>query len=682
MADDVIKTALKRAKEAEEAAQEYHVKGLEWLRFSVGEQWDNETTGNRKGRPCLTINRVPQFVHNITNNLRINRPQIQVVATDDSTVKTAEIINGLMRQIQVASQADIAYDTAVDFQVRMGFGYWRVVTEYCKDDSFEQDIRIKPIKNAFSVYFDPNALELDCSDAKYCFIVSDMPIQEFKKLYPKKKVATSSQELGGEGNASAEWAKEDIVRIAEYFEVVEKTEKLYLYEDGSKSKEKTEGIEPIKERDVIVKKVIWRKITNMEVLEEQEWAGKYIPVVAVLGEDIVINGKRNISGLIRDIADPQRIYNYMSSAEIEAIALAPKAPFLIAEGQIKGYENFWANLNTSNTPYLPYVPTSLNGQPVLPPQRMQAEPQVGAIGQALMRASEDMKTTTGIYDSSLGARGNEVSGKAITARKAQGDVANFHYGDNLGRSIRQTGCIILDLLPHFYDTPRIERILHENGESDVVKVNQPTQYKGEEVLFDLTTGNYDVVIRAGASYQTKRDEMAEGMLSLVQSYPPLMQIAGDLLVKSLDWNGAEEIAKRMKAMLPPQLQEKEGQQPLPLEVEQQMQQAQQMIEQLTHELNQTHDELDNKKFEYASKEKIATMNNDTKILVEALKQESIANQAMLLQELGHIKERLVVGGDVSMQNGNSIDFSMQSEQAPPTNTRQGNYPVDNTNAIV
>ena len=650
MADDVIKIALERAKEAEEAAKEYHDQGLEWLRFSIGEQWDDYASQNRQGRPCLTINRVPQFVRNITNNLRINRPQIQVIATDESTVETAEILNGLMRQIQVSSNADIAYDTAVDMQVRIGFGYWRITTDYCNNEGFEQDIRIKPIRNPFSVYFDPHCVEEDYTDARYCFIVCDMSKEDFKKAYPKAKLA-SDADLGGTGNAPQTWLAEDSVRIAEYFEVVETKEKLYLYEDGTTTKKKIEGITPKREREVIVKKVVWRKITNSEVLEELEWAGQYIPVVPVLGEDLVVDNKRKISGLIRDIADPQRIYNYMSSAEIEAIALSPKAPFLVAEGQIKGYESFWNNANTSNTPYLPYVPTSLNGQAVPLPQRMQANPEVQAIGQALMRASEDMKTTTGIYDSSLGARGNEVSGKAINARKNQSDVANFHYGDNLARAIRRTGLIIMDLLPHFYDTPRIERILHENGETEIVEINQPTERKGKPVLFDLTTGTYDVVIKSGASYQTKREETADVITSLAQSYPPLMQFAGDILVRSLDITEAEEISKRLKMMLPPQLQDKEGEgQALPPQVEQQMQQAHQMIEQLTEALNKAQDDIESNKAETESRERIAKMNNETKLLVEAMKQESNANHAFLLHELAAIKESFMQpSGGVSQE---------------------------------
>lgn len=652
MTDKVLTTALKRFKQAEDAESDIRNKSLQDLRFRAGEQWDDVIASARKtdARPCLTINRLPQFIRQVTNDARMNRGDIKIAATADDTVETAEIIEGMVRHIQVASNADIAYDTASDNQVTMGFGYIRVITDYCYPDSFEQEIKIKRVKNPFTIYFDPNAAEPDYSDAKWCFVVSDMDIDEFKKEYPNAQAG--SDILSSTGDNVAGWMKGDNIRVVEYFEVVETPKTIYLMDDGSvigtkelkAAQEYDPAIQPVNKRMSYDRKVIWRKMTAFEILEEKPWPGKYIPIVPVLGDDLDIDGKRRLTGMVRDAQDPQRMYNYWSSAQTEAIALAPKAPFIGAEGQFTGYEKFWDTANIKNYSRLVYKPVSLNGQPVPPPQRNQAEPPVQAMVQAIQQASEDLKNTTGIYGSGLGKREGDASGKAILALEKSGDIANYHYVDNQSRAKQFVGVIILDLIPLIYDAPRIQRIVHLDGTSKTVKINQPSGKKDEsglDKIYDVTTGKYDVVVETGPSFSTKRQEAAASMVLLVQSAPELMQIAGDLLVKNLDWPGADEISERLKKMLPPQLQEQDDEGvEIPDQVKRQMQQNQQMIEQLTQALNAAHDQIDQKKDELESKERIAYANNETKLVIETFKAETGANMALMTAELQGIHKRM------------------------------------------
>lgn len=646
----IIRLAMKRFNLAAEAEANIRKLALEDLKFRAGEQWPANIQQARdiEMKPCLTINRIPQFVRQVTNDERQNRPALHFIPVEDSDEDVAEVYEGMAREIQARSDADIAYDTACDNQVTMGFGYFRVVTEYCDEMSFDQDIKIKRIKNPFTVYFDPSCIEPDYSDAKWCFIVSDVQKEEFKNDYPEAK--SSDIELSSVGDDQAGWMGNDFIRVAEYFRIEEKETNIFLLIDGrvvTEEQFKTLGLGDavIKaKRATQIRKVLWSKITAFEELSEpQEWAGKYIPIVPVLGEDLDIDGERQLIGMVRYVKDPQRMYNYWSTAQTEAIALAPKAPFILAAGQETGFETFWKQANLRSYPYLPYNPIDIEGTPLPPPQRQQAEPPVQAMVQAIAQASDDMKATTGIYDAGLGSRSNETSGKAITARQQEGDTSNFHYIDNLARSIRFLGRILADLIPKIYDAPRIVRTLGEDGSSKMVKVNQPSGEKdasGVEKIYDLKAGKYDVQVQVGPSYTTKRQQASESMVQITQGYPDIFKVAGDIMVKNMDWPGAQQVAERLKKMLPPNLQEDDPNADVPPAIQAKMQEMTGIIEQLTNSLNEKHSESEGKTLELESKERIAYANNETKLILEAFKSEGEASRALLAAELQQISTRL------------------------------------------
>lgn len=639
MADDVITTALERFKLAADAEADIRKASLEDMKFVSGEHWPEAIRKERDAerRPCLNIPRLPQFTRQVTNDQRMNRPSLKIDPTDDSTIDTAEIMEGLVRHIQVSSNADIAYATACKSQVDMGWGYFRLISEYCNENSFEEELKIKRIKNPFTVYFDPYCAEPDYSDAKWAFIATDVPTKEFKSTY-KGKEDYSDESFSSIGDAAPMWHTADTIRIAEYFTVEETEKTIYLLQDGSVTDHKPEDASLIvKERLTTNRKVMWRKITGLEELDKKEWPGKYIPIVPVLGEDIDIDGKRILKGMVRDAQDAQRMYNYWVSAQTEAIALAPKAPFIMAEGQVEGFESMWRQANTRSYPYLTYRPQTINGTLIGAPQRQQAEPPVQAITLAIQQASEDLKNTTGIYNAGLGKREGDASGIALKQLDKTGDIGNFHWQDNLARSIRFLGIILLDLIPKKYDAPRVVRILHEDGEAELIKINQLFEHKGKQVNYDLTSFKGDVVVNVGPSFTTKRQEAADAMATMAQAYPPLMQLGGDIIVKNFDWPMAQELAERFKKMLPPELQDApDGQQAIPPQVQQQLMQSQQMIEQLTQALNQLHDEKEAKTAELESKERIALQNNETQIVLKEMDN----NMGLFAAELQHINDRL------------------------------------------
>lgn len=617
---DVLSTMRSRFTMAMSAMSESREDELDDLRFMAGSpdnqwQWPADvlaTRGSVQGqtinaRPCLTINKLPQHVKQVTNEQRQNRPSGKVIPADDKgDVEVAEIFEGMVRHIEYMSDADVVYDTACENQVTYGEGYYRILTEYCYDDSFDQDIRLGRIRNAFSVYMDPTIQDPAGSDAEWCFITEDLPKSEYERLFPDAAPLSSILAQGVGDSSLSQWLTENTIRIAEYFYYEHTPTKLNLYpgnqaffDGGREDKQmKAMGLEPIKHRMVDVKKVIWMKTNGYEVLQREEWAGKWIPVIRVVGNEFEVDGRIFVSGLVRNAKDAQRMYNYWVSQEAEMLALAPKAPFIGYGGQFEGYEQQWKTANTTNWPYLEVNPDVTDGMGATLPLPQRAPPPLAQTGliQAKMGASDDIKSTTGQYDSSLGATSNERSGKAILARERQGDVGTFHYGDNLTKAIRFGTRQLIDLIPKIYDTERIARIVGIDGEVSMVKINpeqaEPvkkiTDQAGVviEKVYNPSVGYYDVVATTGPGYMTKRQEAMEAMAQILQGNPQLWAVAGDLFVKNMDWPGAQELAERLAKTIDPKLLSTDDEDPA-------LQAAQQQIEAMGQEMEGMHQMLQN-----------------------------------------------------------------------------------------
>ena len=618
--EDILSTARSRFKMAISAYSDSREDELDDLRFYAASpdnqwQWPADvlaTRGSVQGqtinaRPCLTINKLPQHVHQVTNDQRQNRPSGKVIPVDDNAdVEVAEILNGMVRHIQYISDADVAYDTACENQVAYGEGYFRLLTDYCDDNSFNQDIKIGRIRNSFSVYMDPTIQDPCGSDAQWCFITEDLLKEEYERQFPKARSISTLQAQGVGDEMNSPWINEDTIRIAEYFYIEHEKATLNLYYGNisamAGSAEDAEmamrGMKPIKSRIVDIKKIKWCKINGFEILESQEWAGKWIPVIRVVGNEFEVSGQIYVSGLVRNAKDAQRMYNYWVSQEAEMLALAPKAPFIGYGGQFEGYEQQWKTANTTNWPYLEVNPDVTDGAGGTLPLPQRAQPPMASSGllQAKAGASDDIKSTTGQYDSSLGATSNERSGKAILAREKQGDVGTYHYVDNLARAIRHATRQIIDLIPKIYDTERVARIIGEDGETDHVKINPEQQMpvnkimnqEGIEIekIYNPGVGQYDVMVSTGPSYMTKRQEALDSMGQLLQGNPELWKVAGDLFVKNMDWPGAQEMSKRLAKTIDPKLME-EGDKPPELQA------AEQQIQAMGQEMEQMHQMLQN-----------------------------------------------------------------------------------------
>lgn len=555
--DEVVKDANDCLHEANEGWRHVYKAASDDLKFLLGgeHQWDERQFALRRSAhlPTLTFNYLAPFVRQVTNNIRQITPSVRFIPADSKAdPETAELLQGIYRNIEYVSSADIAYDTAAEYAVKCGIGFIQVDHDYVSPDAFEQHIVIRTVPNPLSIVVDPNMVGLEPA---YGFKIDKMLVSEFKKLYPKAGRHSFDADFIRE-NAPAFADGDDYVTVAEWFKREDVDKTVLLLSDGSvvyeDDLEKLEGpFEVVNSRTVRTHKVTRRKMTGAEVLEESEFPSRFVPLVPVFGEEHWADGKRHYVSLIRNAKDAARMVNLWKSKETEYILRGTNAQWLVPEGQLAGYEKEWENPDGAQV--LRYKTTDAKGNPSAPPQRI-APPGVpsGAVN-ASRSAVDDLKASIGLFNASLGAEGTEKSGRAIIARQKQGDLATFHFVDNLSRSVEQVGRIVGDMIPKVYDTPRIVRIMGEDEAPKAVAINGARPLSPKDRLYDIRTGKYDVLVKTGAAYATKRQEAIETLSAMAQGNPALAQVASYFVAKNMDTPGAEQMADAIKKMLPPGL---------------------------------------------------------------------------------------------------------------------------------
>jgi hypothetical protein len=673
--EDLVQIAMQQWQMCSEAEQEWRRKAKKDFEFRIGgdeNHWDPLILTERQAlrKPVLTINRIPQFINLVANENRQQKPAIVINPIGSGAdPDTAEMLQGAIRHIENQSNAEQAYDIGFEAMLTGGKGYWYVDTDYVPGgDSFEQEIFIKPLRNCFRVYTDPSCQEPDESDADFKFIIFDFKKSEFKRRWPDAK-SGDEDVFTSVGNTGLEWLSKDGVRVARYYYRIEEDHEIALMSDGTIKKIEDvtdEQGEPLtidmqgnklptiaKRRTVRTKKVKIATITALEVLEEPiDWPGPIIPVIADIGNDIELDEKREISGIVRNCIGAQLLYNFAVTQEAEALITAPKHTWTVAEGQTEGHEKDFEQASRGNIAVLTYKAKTVDGVVVPAPQLNSYEPPIQALTVAIRQADNDLKATSGIYDASLGQKGPDESGKAILARQKQSDTANLNYTDNHARAIKLTGRVLLDIIPHVYDTPRIQRIMNPDGtvqhvgfynsqkdhfqpwlqnvaeahalsQPNITEMppQAPTDQAGQQQLvmhalntnpdnvklgiavkkvYDIGVGRYDVNVDVGPSYQSKRQESVAAIMTLVSAYPAIMPIAGDLLIGNMDWPGARQIAERLRKQLPPNLLDNQDQDPeIALQqAQQQLVQGQQQMAALGQQLLAAQDVIKQEKIKY------------------------------------------------------------------------------------
>ena len=562
--EDIVREAREALAVSSEFDRDNRREAMEDLRFVAGFHWTDAARAERGRRPMITINRSGQFLRQVSNPIRQNMPTIKVEPDGDDDSDMAEIANGLFRQIQYNSSASHVYAGAVEHMVACGIGWFRIMTDYKDEESFDQEIMIKRVFNPLSVFADPSDLEPARSSMGFCLVSEIWPREAFKKKWPgKSQNSIESPPETGTNSSGITWGSTDTVRVAEYWKRTEvpitiaklKTGEVVNITDMPKKQ-----LRMLQEMGLIAgtrqsktHKVTMTLVSGDDILEETyECPCRWIPIIPVIGAEVPLEQGVYRHGLIRFQREPQQLHNYFMSVAAESLGQQPKSPYLATPKQIGKYRSLWDNANTSSTPYLLYdpdkdvpggAPTRI-APPVLPTGFVQ-------FGQML---ADDMKATTGIYDAALGNKSNETSGVAIGARVEQGNQATFHFTDNLEHSLEHAGRVMLDMMPKIYDSQRTLRLMGEDGTETETEINTPSvTYDGEHMITnDMTQmGFKSVRVIMGPSYASKRQEAIQQLTQLIQAMPQLGAIAGDIIAKNLDVEGAEEIAKRAKMMLPP-----------------------------------------------------------------------------------------------------------------------------------
>lgn len=651
MKKDIVTEAKKRFARARDYYASARKLAIADTRFVMGDsdngwQWPEEQAKDRQSskRVCLTVNMTAQHCNQIINQIRQNRPAVKVSPADNGSDKdTAEILGGLIRNIQVASAADEAHDTAAEHAVYGGEGYWRVLTEYENETSFDQVIRVKACPNPNLVYIDPNALEQDKSDAEWGFIFENIGKEQFKREYPKIDPASW-------GEMDGVWIHEDTFQRAEYFYCEYVDDTACFLENGQtalKSELQPEELAlVIKERPTKVKKWKWCKLVggHDEPVDEQEWRGAYLPIISVVGKELNVNGEIVRKGIVRDLKDTARMVNYAYSETVQTLALQNKTPYMAAAEAIEGHEDVWNSANTETRAYLPFNAYDATGNPLPRPERQMPAVLPAAQVQLLQLSTEQMRAASGQQNSNFGIKSEASSGVGIQRLKAQGEIATFHFPDNLSRALRYEAKVLIDLIRKYYDSRRVVRILGLDGKEESATLDPRLdgayveQEEGEEIqkIFNPLVGEYDVVIDTGPSFQTQRQEAYANLTELASRSPQLMQIAGDLVMRSADFPMADELAERLEKTLPPELRdEKPGQeQQVPPEVQQHMAQMDQQIQQLGQALEAAATHAEQLEAEKAKTDLQAQM----KLQAEQAKRMSLEIELDRTKALGDIKD--------------------------------------------
>ena len=668
---DILATARERYRLAEEAEREIRAEAKIDLEFAAGNQWDADDRNRRNAaggagkRPCLVFNKLTGPLNMVANEARMNPPSLEALPVDSSSdPETAKVIEGMMRHIGYTSKADQVYETSLEQSTKGGFGYFKVITKYCGNKTFDQELRIERIVNPFNVLVDPFAKEADKSDMMWAFELEWISREDYEAEFGKTEIVQMKWFDGGI-NPAPDWIGKEGALVARYWyiDIEVKTLVAVRWPDGVITNKYTDeldgelppGLEYVTdadgnrmEREDEIRHVRMCRLNGVEILDKTEWKGQWIPILAVLGEEMWIEEKRYLFSLIRFARDPQKLYNFYRSSEAETVMLGTKAPWVGVKGAFK--DPRWKTANSVPWAYLEYEPLDIAGNPVPMPQRNLAEPPIQALSIGAAQASDDIKATTNIYDASLGARSNETSGVAIRQRQSQGGLSNFHFIDNLNRAILQCGAILCDLIPKIYDTAREIRILGEDMKESIVKVNQENVQRidkklyvngkdGElEQCYDLTNGKYDVRLKIGPTYLTDKEKTQQMVSELARAYPPLMQVAGDIIMENMNFKGAEKIAERLRKALPPGMADEGKAKPAEL-LAQQNQQLSQQLDQVMQLAEQQKEELRSQK-----------MANDSKERVEQMKIESSDRQAALNAQLKilELNEKLTSNENIAL----------------------------------
>jgi hypothetical protein len=532
-----------------------------------GSQWEGPLWDQFENKPKFEVNKIHLAVIRIINEYRNNRITVDFVSKDgEENDKLADVCDGLYRADENDSVANEAYDNAFEEAVGGGFGAWRLRTAYEDEEDPEDDrqrIKIEPIFDAdSSVFFDLGAKRQDKSDAKFCFVVTSMTRQAYKDTWGDDP--TDWPKIIHQ--YEFDWCTPDVVYVAEYYKVEERSETIRIFQNISGEEERYSqadfandetleetllavGSLEVRQKRVKRKKVRKYVMSGGKVLEDAGYiAGKCIPVVPVFGKRWFVDNIERCMGHVRLAKDAQRLKNMQLSklGEISALSSVEK-PILVPE-QVAGHQMMWAEDNLKDYPYLLINPvTDQNGnQAISGPVAYTKSPNIPPAMAALLQITEqDMQDILGNAQGADKMVSN-VSGKAVEMIQARVDMQTFIYMSNFAKGMKRCGEIWLSMAKDVYtESKRRMKTLTQTGETDVVELMQPTidQETGEIVMAnDLGAAAFDVNVDVGPSSSSRKAATVRaltGMLQITQD-PETAQVLGAMAMMNMEGEGIED----------------------------------------------------------------------------------------------------------------------------------------------
>lgn len=584
--DVIVDEARRRFRRCAEWEANARSRFIDDLKFSYGDsdngyQWPSAVRRTRDvdSKPCLTLNIIRQHNLQIINDAKRNKSEVTILPTGGgASYDSAEVLRNVVNDIQYNSQAQLAYSIAREFQVYGGIGYWRLVTRYVNEKTFDQEVKIEPVIDPLTVYLDPDIKQRNGSDAKFGFVFDDLPRETFREAYPQYVDIVGRNPLSV-GSGDDDWITRDHIRVCEYFRKVPKEDWLLSFLDPSDGQRKNllesdmpkDLIPKVREHEHTKRRRVWHEIVEWyliagdQVIDETVWPGRYIPLIRVIGEEQVVEGILDRKGHTRSMKDAQRMYNYNASAQVEVVALQTKTPWKGAAAAIEEYETYWNNANTSNTSFLPFNHIDDDGNPIPPealPSRLDPPVPGQAFEMGMQTAFNQIMMVSGQYQNQMGMMGNERTGSAIQERMDQGDTATYHFRDNYESALVFTGMQLVDLIPKIYDTNRIMMIQADDGsmydlqmdpkQAIALVTKKDVQGKIVRRTFNPAVGRYEVRPSQGEAFGTRRQETVQALTLILTQAPGLTGIVGDLLLSAMDFKEAREAAQRLRRMVPPQ----------------------------------------------------------------------------------------------------------------------------------
>ena len=556
-----VNQALKDSQEAEYDIRENVREAHHFIDKRDG-QWEPEIINMLSNRPRYTLDKTGPIVDQISGEIDNADFTIRVRPSGgEATKDNAKIFDGLIRNIRNVSNAEMVFKTASRSAVTGGIDGFEIVQDYVDADSIDdQDLFIRKIHNYVDrVWFDQMAEEQDNNDARFCFVLSKITVPEYEKKFGEAPT-------GGIGdqrtNQVYSYKPTDMVMIGKFLYKKPRNIKLVKMSNGKTYREDSEefqqvkdefaaaGITEEKSRNRKSWRVYSRLFTNDKWLSEpEETVFDYLPVVALYGNYKVSENKKIYRGVVEKLIDPQRIYNYSVSRQIEEGALAPRDKFWMTRTQVAGNEDTLSTMNTNADPVQTYThDPEAPGAPV----RTNSSQVNQGLAQVAATASEDLNAAAGLFSANMGDNPGLQSGVALDIQTSKGDNGMTKWINMVEVAICYAGKVLINAIPRSYDSTRQVRILSEDGSFEMQTINEQVKdmQTGEIVtLNNLSAGDYDSVCEAGLAFKSKQKEAAAAFVEMAQVDPSLIELSGDILMKNMQQDGFEDAGERKRIQL-------------------------------------------------------------------------------------------------------------------------------------